>query len=394
MYRIVTIFILVLVFTPYILVPCQSKTTLVNPNRVAVSSRKPIRVNQQNLVDTTQVASPPDSVKFKMGVLPSAFYTPETCIGVGTLIYTNFKSGNFDTLQKKSNTQSYLSYTQKKQFSFENDYQIWLRKNTIYLSGSADYSRFPELFYGIGNMTQLEGVKRVSFDVVKIKAKNLLLISSDLYGGIAINYQRLYNIDINLMDNTNCMEVNGGMGYEAKGIGPVLILDKRDNPLNPAKGSYVEASFMDFKSVIKNENSFNTTTLDARKYTTIFKKLVWNGNIYLSLNKGQVPFRMMPSIGGARFLRGYYNGRFRDNNMLIIQQEFRVRIYKAIGLAIFNGIGKVAKTTSELTTNQMHYNYGIGLRLRLNKKENTNLRIDYGRTKDSQGIYVVYAEAF
>lgn len=340
------------------------------------------------------VAAPGDSLKFKIGVLPSAFYTPETRVGVGGLVYTYFKPGRPDSLLRKSNTQSYLSYTQNKQFSFENDYQIWLGKNTIFLLGSVDYSRFPEFFYGIGNATHESNKMRVSFDVIRIQAKNLLLIQRNIYAGITLNYQRLYNQDVNLMDNAFCMEINGGMGYEAKGIGPVLIIDKRDNPLNPSKGGYLETSYMNFKSLTVNENAFSAFTLDARKYFTFLKKLIWNGNAYFAFNKGQVPYRMLPSIGGARFLRGYYNGRFRDNNMVVIQQEFRMRIYKALGLAGFCGIGEVAKNLSDLKTNQIHYNYGAGLRIRLNKKENTNLRIDYGRTRDSQGVYIVYAEAF
>ena len=340
------------------------------------------------------IAIPPDSLKFKIGALPSAYFTPETRIGAGGIVYTFFKSRKLDTLVKKSNTQSYISFTQNKQFSFENDYQIWLNKNTIYLTGSADYSRFPELFFGIGNNTQKRDSKRIAFDVVKIQMKNLRLIGNNLYGGIAINYQRLYNLDANLMNNAYCMEVNGGMGYESKGIGPVLIMDKRDNPLNPANGSYLEVTYMDFNKILNNENKFIKFNLDARKYFTFFKKLIWNGNAYLFFSKGQVPFRMMPSIGGARFLRGYYNGRFRDNNMIVIQQEVRMRLYKAFGLAAFCGIGQVSKTPAELRTNQLHYNYGMGLRVRLNKKENTNLRVDYGLTRDSHGIYMVYAEAF
>ena len=69
-------------------------------------------------------------------------------------------------------------------------------------------------------------------------------------------------------------------------------------------------------------------------------------------------------------------------------------IYNMLGLAVFGGVGSVAKTLSQFKTNEIHYDYGVGLRIRVNKKENTNIRIDYGFTKDSQGLYVVFAEAF
>ncbi|MGQ0827355.1 MAG: BamA/TamA family outer membrane protein [Bacteroidota bacterium] len=340
-------------------------------------------------------SNPADSLKnFKAGILPSAFYTPETRLGFGGLIYTHFKLGRDDSITRKSNTQSYISYTLNKQFAFENDYQAWLKKNLIYLIGAIDYSRFPEFFYGIGNDTRESDRIMVSFDLVRVLIKNLIQIEKKLYGGILFHYQNLYNQDVKLMSNASCMEVYGNMGYNAAGIGPVFILDNRDNPLNPSKGSYLEASYVDFKNIINNKNMFTSLTIDVRKYFTFYKKLIWNGNIYFSYNKGEVPYRMLPEIGGARFLRGYYRGRFRDNNMLVIQQEFRMPVYKIFGLAVFGGLGEVAKTIPQLKTNEIHYNYGAGIRIRVNKKENTNIRIDYGLTKDSHGFYVVFAEAF
>jgi hypothetical protein len=341
------------------------------------------------------VAKSNDSLyRFKIGVLPAAFYSPETRIGIGGLIYSNFKTKIKDTLLRKSNMQSYITYTQNKQFSFENDYQLWLKGNKYYFTGYANYSRFPELFFGIGNETLKQNKINVSFDLIKIYSKNLILLHKNVYGGIVLNYEKLFNQDVALKDNVMCTEIFGGMGYEAKGIGLISIIDERDNPLNPAKGSYFEMSYIEYVDIIKNNNKFNSIMLDVRKYSTFYKKIIWNGNAYFVFNTGNVPYRMMPSIGGARFLRGYYSGRFRDNNLFILQQELRMPIYKALGVAAFCGIGKVAKTASKLISNTMHYNYGMGLRIRLNKKENTNLRIDYGRTADSHGLYIVYAEAF
>ncbi len=341
------------------------------------------------------LSAPADSLKnFKIGVLPSAFYTPETSVGFGGLMFTHFKTQKKDTLLRKSNTQTYASYTLNKQFALENDYQIWLKSNFIYLTGSADFSRFPEFFFGIGNNTKVSDAVMVAFDLIRIQSKNLLRIKKNAYGGIAFHYQNLYNQDVKLSSNNSCTNVYGSQGYISAGIGPIFILDNRDNPLNPSTGFYVEAAYLDYESLIKNENSFRSLTLDLRKYNTFYKKLIWNCNAYLSFNKGEVPYRMLPEIGGARFLRGYYRGRFRDSNMLLVQQEIRMPIYKIIGVALFGGIGTVANNLAQFKSNEIHHNYGAGLRIRINKKENTNIRIDYGFTKDSQGLYVVFAEAF
>ncbi len=341
-------------------------------------------------------STPIDSTKFKIGALPSVFYSPETRLGFGGFIYAYFNTNKYNSINKKSNAQSYLSYTINKQFSFENDYQIWVKSNKYFLTGGLDYSRFPEFFYGISNDSKESDRIMVSFDVIKVRSKNLIQLDRNLYGGFYYQFEKLYNLDKNLKNTmaSMCEIVNGGSGYTASGIGPILIYDKRDNALNPAHGSYIETSFQYFNKTIGSLHEFNSFIFDVRKYNTLFKKLIWNGSAYIMMNNGNVPYRMLATIGGARFLRGYYRGRFRDNNMVVLQQEFRMPIYKWFGLAIFGGVGSVANKINDFRKNEIHYDYGCGLRIRVNKKENTNIRIDYGITKDSQGIYLIFAEAF
>ncbi len=341
-------------------------------------------------------SNPSDSTKFKICALPSMFYSPETRLGFGGFVYSYFNSSKSGLINKKSNAQSYLSYTINKQFSFENDYQIWLKNNKYYLTGALDYSRFPEFFYGTSNDTKESDRIMISFDVVKFQSKNLIQLEKGFYGGIYFQYQNLFNQNTKLKSSMAmmCELIPGGMGFNASGIGPIFIYDKRDNPLNPATGGYLETSLQYFDKPISSPYKFTSFIFDVRKYNTLFKKLIWNGSAYIFLNKGEVPYRMLATIGGARFLRGYYRGRFRDNNMIVLQQEFRMPIYKWFGLAIFGGVGSVAKNVKDFSKNEIHYDYGVGIRLRINKKENTNLRLDYGITKDSQGIYLIFAEAF
>jgi outer membrane protein assembly factor BamA len=354
-----------------------------------------IRQLQGNILfDPIHNISKYDSANFKIGLLPFAFYSPETRFGFGGFVYSYFSTSDKDLITRKSNTRSYLSYTINNQFSFENDYQIWLNRNKYYLTGELDFSRFPEYFYGIGNETKNSDRMMISFDIIKIHLKTLKLIRANLYGGIDITFQKLHNQDVNLKTPIMCDLVPGGMGYIANGIGPIFIFDKRNNPFNPSNGSYIETSLLHFDRLIGSAYKFTSFILDARKYNTILKKIIWNGNAYFFFNKGEVPFRMMATIGGARFLRGYYRGRFRDNNMVLVQQEFRMPIYKWFGFAAFAGMGSVAKEIRDFSENTIHYNYGVGLRIRVNEKENANLRLDYGITKDSHGIYLVFAEAF
>jgi len=340
-------------------------------------------------------AFPSDSLKnVKIGILPSVFFTPETRLGFGVFGFSYFKTNKNDSILRTSNTQTFLTYTLNKQFAFENDYQLWFAKNKFYLSGAFDFSRFPQFFFGLGNHTKQDKRVTYSADFIRIQTKALAKIHKNFYGGLFFQYKKAYNLDMTLMSYSPGIPVHGNMGFTATGIGPSFTLDKRNNPLNPSKGYYVEGSVVDYNVIFKNEFEFTSFNLDARKYQTLFNRLIWNGNAYFSFNKGNVPYSLMPEIGGARFLRGFYRGRFRDNHLVVLQQEFRMNVYKMFGLAVFGGVGSVANSFRMFKDNTVHYNWGAGLRIRINKKENTNIRIDYGFTRDSHGLYIVFAEAF
>ena len=332
-----------------------------------------------------------DTSKIFLGALPSFSASPETKLSLGALVYTYFQT---DKLSRLSNAQSYISYTLNKQYSIENDISIWFNKDLSNFSAALDFIHFPEFFFGLGNNTKLEDRVLTSFDLIRIHIKGIRQISRNKFIGLASHYENLYNLNMPLKSSVDCRIIDGGNGYNVVGAGPVFVIDKRNNPLNPTKGVYFESTYQQFRNLHENNQSFKYWLVDFRKFDTLFYKIVWNGSIYYQGSVGNVPYRMLPTLGGAKHLRGYYKGRFRDMQMLVIQQELRRTIYGRFGIALFAGMGATANKLSAFPTTRFHYGYGGGIRFKLVRKQDTNLRIDYGITKDSQGIYIVFAEAF
>lgn len=333
-------------------------------------------------------------VGLKFGVLPAIYYTPETRLAVGAFSYTYFRVTPNDTISRKSNTQSYMTYTQNRQFAIENDYQIFLNHGKTYLKGQIDFFNFPENFYGIGNNSAVTDRKTVAYKFFKFYHKTMYKINKNNYLGFIMDYQRQWDLSQKLMDDDSDRMINGYNGFMGAGLGAIFLVDKRDNILNPAQGQYVELSSTAYENKLFGKYAFYNLTADVRKFHTFAKKWVLNVNFYASLNFGDVPFKHTPSIGGARFMRGYYAGRFRDNHLLLLQKEWRFPIYKRFGAAVFGGMGQVAQHLTDFTWRETHFNYGVGLRYKIDEKENTNLRLDYGVGKDQTGVYIVFAEAF
>src|SRR5262249_30584014 len=62
----------------------------------------------------------------------------------------------------------------------------------------------------------------------------------------------------------------------------------------------------------------------------------------------QIPFFMLPSVGGGSSLRAFSSWRFRDRNSMLIQAEWRVMVNRFLDMAVFYDTGKVTAHTSDL----------------------------------------------
>jgi hypothetical protein len=66
-----------------------------------------------------------------------------------------------------------------------------------------------------------------------------------------------------------------------------------------------------------------------------------------------------------------------------------------LGLATLGGLSALYSAQNVLMFQHLRYNYGVGIRFKVDKKENTNLRLDYaiGHHPNS-GFYVSFGESF
>lgn len=320
-------------------------------------------------------------------VLPSGFYTPETNIGLGIIGLMYHQAP--DSLTNQSNAQIYLDFTLNRQFQFQSDLNWFTSGNEYYIKWSHDISKFPEIYHGLGNETMVGDACPIDFNLYNFNLKLFKKLKKKHYIGLNTHHQSLLNIN-KYGHNAWTPHL---MEYSFSGLGLEFLIDQRDYLLNPQNGKYIELALTPYFSHL-NSSSYLQMVSDLRFYKTIKNNWIINTNVVAVETIGDIPFRMMPAIGGPRFLRGFYYGRFRDNNLLLGQAEVRKPLFWRIGIAAFAGVGKVYSSFSEIGQVDYHHNYGAGLRIRVDKESQANIRIDYGRTADSQGFYIVYGEAF
>jgi outer membrane translocation and assembly module TamA len=101
----------------------------------------------------------------------------------------------------------------------------------------------------------------------------------------------------------------------------------------------------------------------------------------------EIPFFMLPSLGGGSNLRGYSSWRYRDRHSLLLQAEWRVMVNRYFDTAFFYDTGKVAARTSDLNFEGHRHDFGVGVRFHGPTANVFRFDVAKGR----EGLHLVFA---
>lgn len=294
-----------------------------------------------------------------------------------------------DSITRTSNAKIEFNYTLRNQIILETGWNYFFREDAWFTRGTLRYSKYPDLYYGLGAETPDSAELRyqsfrstIDFDVLK-KVKN------SLFAGLGIRYLDYSGIR-GFDKEIPFSELESQSNY---GIRLVTLIDSRNNILTPISGSFLELS----SSLNRGKETYLRLIADARTYWKYanddYSLLAFR--FFQSSVFGTPNFYDYSLIGGDRFVRGYFYGRFRDKHLTSMQTELRQRIYKALAFAVFGGVSGVYSDLKAFDSENIKANLGFGLRYRVDKKENTHLRLDYAIGSGSQdGFYISFGEAF
>jgi outer membrane protein assembly factor BamA len=189
--------------------------------------------------------------------------------------------------------------------------------------------------------------------------------------------------------------VPGRDGYHISGFGGSFTYDTRNNAFSPDQGEMLQFYFNRFAHYFGSDYDYTNFVLDLRKFIMIYRHEVLAIQAYGFFNAGETPLRSLALLGGANFMRGYYQGRYRDKNLGIVQSEYRIPLFWRFGATVFGDLGNVAPNLAGINFQGIKYSYGGGIRFALNPTEKLNLRLDYGIGEGkSNGFYFQLGEAF
>lgn len=333
--------------------------------------------------------------KLSLTPFPAFFVAPENGVGYGALVVPVYNFG-YDSLTRDSSGQLLGYLTTKKQSSLQLSYNIYTNQERYVITGEAKYFDYPIYYYGIGNENEKSDSSLITYKLINFQNRLLKQVKKSVFVGGQFQVNRLKDLSFKNPDSKikerAADELDGSV---ISGIGPALLFDNRDNPLNTRQGIYAEFGTFFYRKSLGSEFNFDRYVLDVRKFIPLsdFQVLAFHGLGRFS--GGRVPFREMAQLGNDKIMRGFYEGRFRDRQLVAIQSEYRHQVFSRVGFVLFGGVGKVGNQLNNLNLSGLKYGGGGGLRLMLNRKEKLNIRIDYAvGTNQSSGLYFAIGEAF
>ncbi len=332
---------------------------------------------------------------FKIIPVPLYSYSTEAGHTFGLAKFNLIDLSKLDTMSAASRISEVLTFSTEGRINFSVATDLNWHNGRYMVIGYINYKKQPEYMLGIGNDVSIDDVEKVSTTRFKFVNYFMVQVVKNLYIGLGVDLTNYTNIET---DSTSFLiedNVSGLDGGTSTGLGFAAIYDSRDNRYNAYKGAMIALKTMTFPSWMGNPYLYSSYTLDARKYFNPWLKHVIAIQATTELRTGDVPFYELAMMGGEDKMRGYYKGALRDKVLVDGQLEYRMPVWKMLGLTTWVGTGRVANSYSDLSFDGFWLSYGLGLRIRVDTKHNTNLRLDWGFGPDGvNGFYINFAEAF
>jgi outer membrane protein assembly factor BamA len=322
---------------------------------------------------------------------PIVFRSPDTkWAGGASVNYYYYASGN-ESNGRPSTISPSLIYTQRSQIISSLAADLWIG-DSYNFSGSLNYLKFPNTFYGIGNNTSddmaEDYTQRVFFLGLAFQKK----VHQSLYLGFnyLIGNGKMIEVEENgLLAKGNIVGSEGGM---VSGVGFSANWDSRNNIFYPTSGGLYGFSLTLYNSAIGSDFDFVEYSLSGSKYLPVFSSHVLAFQGVLTARTGTPPFQLLSQLGGI--LRGYIANRFIDKNLLAMQVEYRLPVWWRFGVVGFVGFGDVANKITNFQVGNFKHSIGWGILYLFVRDEKINFRLDFGYGNDSSQFYISFFEAF
>ena len=358
------------------------------------AQKKLIQKLFSNEKDTTRKAS--------FMPIPVLGYAQETGFEFGLGALYSFYMDRKDTTNRSSNYAGTASYSTQKTYNLTLKGDTWTKGNKYHFISEVKFKKMPFNFYGLGNNTAQVDEDRLVQQLIKIQLDAEKTFLKNAYTGVSVGFENYSFTD----------KVTGGI-YSSSPIvydragGSVLYIglsqsyDTRNSNNYPTKGFFGRVTYQYAPSIYGGSNfTGSQVKVNVRNFWPLAPKVVLGvQGLYHTVQGTKTPFYLLPQLGNDEMMRGYYTGRYRDENLMTAQAEIRYRFMNRFGIVAFAGGGNVF-ANGNFSLQNLKPDYGFGGRYFFDTAKGLSVRLDYGvgekkpNEKRQSGMYISLAEAF
>ncbi|WP_461414962.1 BamA/TamA family outer membrane protein [Gemmatimonas sp.] len=344
--------------------------------------------------------SAPDSTLGRRHIqpLPAIGSAPETGLQLGITVLSVFEPPAAHRARPASVVATAIRSTAgQTRISLEGE--RWSHHNARRLHGLAAWQKFPLPYYGIGSRTPDEskelyvptGLEATGTIQQRVRGAWYGLLT----GRVVSQSIRPDSSTGQLATDARVIDGDGGRVVE---LSAGLLRDSRDFVFNPTRGTFSQITYTASATSIGSEFAYRRLRADARQYVPLGRghTLALHGLLFGTT--GSAPFDQLALVGGGDILRGYQRGRYRDRWLLASQAEYRTPVLHRLGAVAFFGAGAVANRARSLVDQpeaRVLTSYGAGLRVQIDQRQRTAVRVDFGRGRDgASGLYIGFNQAY
>lgn len=329
--------------------------------------------------------------KVNFAAVPVVNYSNATGFSLGAMGQAFYKISKKDNISPVSSSGIYAMYTTNGTWFGAIFQRLYINEDRWRIlaavgSGNINYQYFQEIpIFGTGGFIGYN--TQANFAMLKVERK---IIGKLYFGllGIYSNSKTVFDlpefIPPSLLTNERSMN---SFGY-------TLNYDKRDNQINPFSGYNITFRNNFYRDWIGSDDKFESYNFTYNHFVPIKStRDIIATRFHAAIATGDVPFQGQ-NVVGQDDIRGYTEGRYRDNQVYAIQTEYRHRFQNKFGVVGFFGLATAVETLSDITNGPLLPGGGLGIRYMAIAKQRINIGLDAAIGKDDWGIYFRIGESF
>ena len=333
-----------------------------------------------------------DYRKFDFGFLPGPHYSSTAGLGLGIVATGTYTMDKEDPELPRSNVSLYSDISTKGFMLIGIQGMNIFPHERFRLDYRTYIYTFPTNFWGIGHEHGDFDGNETEYRRIRIEAmcRFLFRVARNTYIGPMVNYKYIRAVDIE--EKGLPLFMGQDTKVKSRTAGFSFTYDSRDFMLNAERGWFVQLDQTFTPRFMGNDYCFSSTDFTASTYRKVWKGGVLAGEFHSAFNYGNPAWCNLNEVGTTKRMRGYYEGRYRDKDIIEGQIELRQHIKGRNGAVLWAGAAEVFPNFDAVRFDKILPNVGLGYRWEFKKR--INVRVDMGYGKNGVGFMFNINEAF